>query len=467
MERTITADAVPQAKTRTMTNFRWKIAFLIFLISFVAYMDRVNLSVATPVIMQEFGFDKMDMGFLQTCFFAGYALMQVPGGMLAERFGLRKTGAGAILWWSVFTALTAFAQGKASFAAVRLAFGLGEGPVFPSLGQATFNWFNKDEKGKASSAILLGTFFGPVIGPMVTVALIAALGWHAVFIIFGLAGCVLAWVWHRYAQDNPKDSPYVNEEEAAFINEGRSLSAERKSAPWGRFLRSRQFWALGIQFFVVDYIMYVFLAWLPLYLTEVHNLSLKSMGIWASFPWLALMAMVFTAGFLSDRMAHSKNSSRQYTMRTFTAMAGVAVTSLGLYIAAHTASGERFLRRTRLLHECQLVHCYFPRRQVHRLRIRLDEPLGKCRRRPRSDRHCILRHQLWLEQCIHLHRTLWHHCHRSMALRQSGQAARRDGRIIAFKRGCGKMVNHFATAFFCIGKAGISREGGVCLLFHK
>ena len=66
MERTITADAAPQAKTRTMTNFRWKIAFLIFLISFVAYMDRVNLSVATPVIMQEFGFDKMDMGFLQT-----------------------------------------------------------------------------------------------------------------------------------------------------------------------------------------------------------------------------------------------------------------------------------------------------------------------------------------------------------------------------------------------------------------
>lgn len=93
MEKTISA-AVSQAKQRTMTNFRWKIAFLIFLISFVAYMDRVNLSVATPVIMQEFGFTKMDMGFLQTCFFAGYALMQVPGGMLAEKFGLRKTEIG-------------------------------------------------------------------------------------------------------------------------------------------------------------------------------------------------------------------------------------------------------------------------------------------------------------------------------------------------------------------------------------
>ncbi len=146
-----------------------------------------------------------------------------------------------------------------------------------------------------------------------------------------------------------------------------------------------------------------------LYLTEVHNLSLKSMGIWASFPWLALMAMVFTAGFLSDRMAHSKNSSCQYTMRTFTAMAGVAVTSLGLYIAAHTASGAA---ATIFWMSVSLGALGFSMSaswstvislggQVQRLRIRLDEPLGKCRWRPRSDRHCILRHQLWLEQCIH------------------------------------------------------------------
>lgn len=323
------------------TNFRWKIAVLIFLISFVAYMDRVNLSVATPVIMEEFGFTKIDMGFIQTCFFAGYALMQVPGGMLAERFGLRKTGAGAILWWSIFTVLTACAKGKISFAAIRLAFGLGEGPVFPSLGAATFNWFNTREKGKASSSILLGTFFGPVVGPMATVALIAALGWHWVFIIFGLVGVLLAWVWYRYACDNPKDSPYVNEAEARHINEGRSEDSLKKEvAPWGRFLRSPQFWAVGIQFMVVDYIMYVFLAWLPLYLTEVHNLSLKSMGVWASFPWIALMAMVFVAGYISDHLANGKNGERQYTMRTITAMAGVAVTSLGLYIAANTPSAE-------------------------------------------------------------------------------------------------------------------------------
>lgn len=324
-----------------MTNFRWKIAFFIFLISFVAYMDRVNLSVATPVIMQEFGFTKIDMGFIQTCFFAGYALMQVPGGMLAERFGLRKTGAGAIVWWSIFTALTACAKGKVSFSVIRLLFGFGEGPVFPSLGAATFNWFNHREKGKASSSILLGTFFGPVVGPAITVALMAAFGWHAVFVIFGAVGVLLAWVWHHYAYDDPSKSPHVNEQELAHIMEGRNPGDLKKTvAPWSKFLRSTQFWAVGIQFMVVDYIMYVFLAWLPLYLTEMHGLSLKAMGIWASFPWIALMAMVFTAGYISDKIANGKHPEKQYTMRTITAIAGVAVTSIGLYIAAHTPSAE-------------------------------------------------------------------------------------------------------------------------------
>ena len=111
---------------KTMTNFVGKLPGLVLQFSFVSYMDRVNLSVATPVIMQEFGFTKIDMGLIQSFFFAGYALFQVPGGMMAERFGHRLTGSLAVVWWSVFTALTAVASGKFSFAIVRLLFGVGE-----------------------------------------------------------------------------------------------------------------------------------------------------------------------------------------------------------------------------------------------------------------------------------------------------------------------------------------------------
>lgn len=143
-----------------MSNFRWKVAWLIFIVSFVSYMDRVNLSVATPVIMKEYGFDKIDMGLIQSFFFAGYALMQVPGGMMAEKFGHRITGSLAVIWWSVFTALTAVAKGKFSFAAVRFLFGMGEGPIYPAFAIAIFRWFNKKEKGNASSFLLNGSFFG-------------------------------------------------------------------------------------------------------------------------------------------------------------------------------------------------------------------------------------------------------------------------------------------------------------------
>ena len=323
--------------TEQRTNFRWKIAFLIFLCSLVAYMDRVNFSVATPVIMQEFGFTKIDMGFLQTCFFAGYALMQVPGGVLADKLGLRKTGTLAVLWWSVFTALTAVAKGKVSFAAIRLLFGVGEGPLFPALGAATYRWFNNHEKGKASSSILGGTFFGPVIGPIITVALLGAFGWHMVFLIFGVIGLILAYVWHKFAVDNPADSKYANDAEVAYINQGRSQEAAKKAiAPWGKLLTNVRFWAIGIQFMVVDYIMYVFLAWLPMYLTEAHGLSLKSMGYWTTVPWIALTAMVFFAGFISDKLSQSANENRQYQMRTVTAIAGIVVTGVSLCIAANT-----------------------------------------------------------------------------------------------------------------------------------
>ena len=287
-----------------MTNFRWKVAWLIFAISFVSYMDRVNLSVATPVIMQEFGFTKIDMGLIQSFFFAGYALFQVPGGMMAERFGHRLTGSVAVIWWSIFTALTAVASGKFSFATVRLLFGIGEAPIYPAAAIAGHRWFNKGEKGKVSSFILNGCFFGPVVGPAVTVALMAAMGWKAVFWLFGIDG----------------------REEA---------KNEKQIAPWGKLLKSSQFWSLGLQFMITDYIMYVFLAWLPMYLMEVHGFSLSKMGLWAAAPWLSLMAVVSCCGYLSDKAIAAGFS--QNLVKTSTGAIGILLCACTLFIATRTA----------------------------------------------------------------------------------------------------------------------------------
>lgn len=315
------------------TQFRWHLAIIMFLICFISYMDRVNLSVATPHIMQEFGFSKMDMGLLQTAFFLGYALMQIPGGIAAEVFGHRRVVTGAAVLWSIFTALTAMCGNLTSFIAVRAMFGVGEGPMAPSFGRFIYRWFNTNEKARGSSFLLGGVFFGPVVGPGLTVALMLAYGWRSVFLIFGVVGLLLGLAWYVFATESPRDNKFVNKAEADYIEEDMDLAQKANEvAPWRTFLTSTQFWAVGIQFFVTDYIMYVFLAWLPLYLMEAQNFSLTKMGFAASLPWLALCITAFATGYASDKLIAAGVS--KYKVRTWAGITGLALCCITLYLGA-------------------------------------------------------------------------------------------------------------------------------------
>ncbi|HWR08298.1 MFS transporter [Sporomusa sp.] len=316
------------------TQFRWFLAVLMFLISFISYMDRVNLSVATPEIMKEFSFSKMDIGLLQTAFFLGYSLMQIPGGIMSEIFGHRVVITVAATFWSIFTALTATCNSLPMFAVVRTLFGIGEGPLAPSFSRFIYRWFNSNEKARGASFLLGGVFFGPVVGPAATVALMLAFGWRSVFVIFGAAGIILAAAWYYFATESPRHNKFVNAAEVAHI-EGDNPEAtqpQKELAPWRSFLTSPQFWAIGIQFFITDYIMYVFLAWLPLYLMEAQNFSLQKMGIAASFPWAALCIVTFATGYLSDKLIMAGVS--KYKVRTLSGVIGLALCCVCLYLGA-------------------------------------------------------------------------------------------------------------------------------------
>jgi ACS family glucarate transporter-like MFS transporter len=139
------------------------------------------------------------------------------------------------------------------------------------------------EKGRAASALLAGSYFGPVIAPVLTVAIFQAWGWEAVFYIFGGLGLVAALLWYVLGRDKPEDHPFVNKHELKVIMENRTVKEEKKSlAPCKRFLKSGRFWALGLQYFVVLYIITFFLVWLPTYLLEVRSFSLSGMGFAAN-----------------------------------------------------------------------------------------------------------------------------------------------------------------------------------------
>src|SRR3984893_15766801 len=131
---------MPEA-TRARPSFgRWYILGLICLMYLIPYLDRVNISTAAPEISKEFGFDKITMGAIFSAFVWAYAIFQVPGGWLSDRFGARPVLATIVAYWSVMTAATSAATGAVSFIVLRFLGGAGEAGAFPCATRAMQLW---------------------------------------------------------------------------------------------------------------------------------------------------------------------------------------------------------------------------------------------------------------------------------------------------------------------------------------
>lgn len=317
------------------SNVRWWFAIVFFVIGIVAYMDCSNISVIAPDMMRDLHLDKGQFGLLASFFSAGYALMQVPSGYLAEKFGPRKMLTVALVWWSAFTILTGIVKNYGLMYTVRFLFGVGEAPMYPS--NAVFNsyWFAKDEKGRASSMLLAGSYFGPVIAPVITVSIVSAFGWHSVFYIFGGVGILLALLWVIIAKDLPEQHKMVNEAEKRFIQANRDIVATEKShAPWSAFFKYFSFYAIAGQYFVVQFIIALFLIWLPTYFTEQYHISLKDSAWLSSPPWLVMFFLILTGGTVSDALLRMGKS--RFVARGLIAIAGFVVFAVSLFLAIKT-----------------------------------------------------------------------------------------------------------------------------------
>jgi ACS family glucarate transporter-like MFS transporter len=253
--------------------------------------------------MEEFHFTKVQIGFLQTVFFTAYALFQIPSGTLTEYFGHRKIVALALVWWSAFTSLTAACTSFASWIVIRGLFGMGEAPVWPGLNVALYNWFPKHERGRAVAIMFLGSKMGQVIGLPISAMLIISFGWRSSFWIFGGLGILLGAAYYLVVTTFPHESKFVNRLELDYIADGRDVhtsTPEKALAPWSRFLRSSQFWAIGVQLGTGNFVNYVFIAWLPVYLLEAHHFSLKGMGFAAMVPEFSFAMGALLCGVISD-----------------------------------------------------------------------------------------------------------------------------------------------------------------------
>src|SRR5262245_47921030 len=175
-------------------------------------MDRVNISVVAPVLMQEWGWDPAVMGTVLSAFFLGYFLTQILGGWLSDRWGAKGILGGAVTWWSLVTMLTPFAQTTSSMMAIRVALGLGDGMSPPCLYTSIARWIPTSERSRVSAFLATGMYVGIIIAFPLAVWIMTRLGWPWVFYLFGAAGLIWSVAWSLLVTNNPEDHPRISQE---------------------------------------------------------------------------------------------------------------------------------------------------------------------------------------------------------------------------------------------------------------
>jgi sugar phosphate permease len=296
---------------------RWYILLLISLMYLITYLDRVNISAAAPVISKEFGFDKVTMGAIFSAFVWAYALFQVPGGWLGDRFGPRRMLTIIVTYWSIMTAATAAATGAVSFMVVRFLFGIGEGGAFPVATRAMQLWYPPQERGFVQGITHSASRLGAAIAPPIVIAIMTAFGWHWAFYVCGAVGIVwAAWWWFAY-RNLPEEHGLVNRAELERIrgtdaqgNVNPPKIEARPTVPWATLLRSPNMWAIMCAYFTYVYCLWIFLSWLPSYLVDYRHFTLIKVGWLASLPLLAGVVGDTVGGLATDWLLRKTGKAR-------------------------------------------------------------------------------------------------------------------------------------------------------------
>jgi ACS family sodium-dependent inorganic phosphate cotransporter len=321
--------SIPSTRAATTRRPVWyTVVTLCAAAVFISYIDRTNLSVAAIPMQAQFGWTETAKGWVLSSFFIGYLGFMAVSGALANRYGGKIVLGVAVLWWSLFTALTPPAA-LVSFSALisaRIALGLGEAAVFPASVNMIGRWVPAANRSRATalftSALSIGTMFSlPITG-----WLVRDYGWPVPFYAFGAVGLVWAGAWFT------------------MVSSGRSPDVEPpvtdRTIPWRRLLTSSSVWAIIINHFCSNWALYVLLAWLPSYFKTTFSVSLASAGLLSAAPWAVYFVMGNAAGWLADAMI-AKGRSVTFVRRTMqtAALVGSGAFLLLLQTASTPAVG--------------------------------------------------------------------------------------------------------------------------------
>ena len=289
-----------------MPRRRWAIAWLLGFGVLVNYFDRVNLSVSQAALHASFGISTVTFGYLLSTYSWTYAALQLPSGLLLDRFGVKLVGRISTILWILASFAAALSPGVRSFLLARLFLGVGEAPTFPGNAKAVGYWFPERERSLATALFDGAAKLASAIGVPLLGVLLLRFGWRWSFATTGFISLIYFALFYRFYR-NPSEDAHLSPRELEFIRRGGAqpeapLNASR-GAPLGYLLRQRRVWGLAIGFAAYNYTFYLLLTWLPSYLSAAHHLNLFRSVVYAGAPWfLAALTDVFIGGWLVNAL---------------------------------------------------------------------------------------------------------------------------------------------------------------------
>jgi len=342
-------------------RLRWLIIGLVFLATLINYIDRLTVSVLSPVITEALKLSNLEYASLSTWFLLAYTISQGVSGKLYDRIGARRGFTLSITVWSLAAMAHATARSSGSLSVFRFLLGLGEAGNWPGAAKVIAEWFPVRERAFAMAIFNSGAAIGSIVAPPIIVWLQLSYGWQATFIVTGTLGFLWLALW-LFCYQPPDRHRWITDEERMLISDGATgrqgdgetgrqgdgetgrqgdgetgrdspclpvslspcppvaLSPRRPVAPslkWRDLLRYKQVWAIVLARLLVDPVWWLFITWLPLFLNRVHGFDLKKIGLFAWVPFVAADAGSllggFTSGFLIKR-GWSVNRARKATI---------------------------------------------------------------------------------------------------------------------------------------------------------
>lgn len=310
------------SSTRKRSNYRYAILAFIFILTVINYADRSILSLTGTSIAAEFNIDPKELGMVFSAFGWAYALGQIPGGWLLDKFGSKKVYGASLFLWSICTLLQGFVSDSlyilsavTSFFALRFILGLVEAPSFPANSRIVATWFPAKERGLASSVFNSAQYFATIVFAPLMALIISKFSWHYVFILMGGVGIVLSVIWMTL-ELNPVKQKRMNSLELKYIREGGALadldhkspaSLEKKAKVSNltilkTLLTSRMLLGIYLGQYCITALTYFFMTWFPIYLIQGRGMSIMDAGLVSVIPAACGFSGGVLGGVISDVM---------------------------------------------------------------------------------------------------------------------------------------------------------------------